>query len=310
MSRLMQSFSRRQFIQGAAAVAGASVIAPLSTTLAQDAATKRTATDIVTLNKTGIKLSRVGIGTGANNGADNLRQGKDEFIKVIRHAYDSGITYIDCAKRYATYTVFKDAIKGLPREKLYLQSKYWPGDSDETDLLTVIDEHRKVFDTDYIDSLLVHCREEPDWTDRYKRLMDAYNDAKDKKWIRVKGVSCHSYEALTQAQKVTWADIHLVRINPLGMYMDGPNKGWNASSTNPIQPILDEIKAMHDKGRGVIGMKIFGNGDMKDPADRERSIRSAMSNPNIDAIVIGMLSTQHVDENLKLVNKVLAEPAA
>jgi hypothetical protein len=112
--------------------------------------------------------------------------------------------------------------------------------------------------------------------------------------------------ALVQANASPWPDMHLVRINPQGLIMDGPNGGWSAQSVNPVQPVLDQIKSMHDKGRGVIGMKIFGNGLIKDPAKREESIRFAMGNPHINAIVIGMTSTKEVDENIAMINKVLA----
>jgi predicted aldo/keto reductase-like oxidoreductase len=64
---------------------------------------------------------------------------------------------------------------------------------------------------------------------------------------------------------------------------------------------------MHEQGRGIIGMKILGNGLFKDPAEREKSIRFAMSNPNIDAVVIGMKTRQEVDEAIERINRALAE---
>src|ERR1051325_6692533 len=115
------AMDRRQFIRNSTALVGAAVVSPWSIDSAQAATTtaKRTATDQVTLGKTGVKLSRLGIGTGVNNGQDQVRIGKDEFIRMIRHGYDQGITYIDCAQRYATFGWIADAIKGLPREKLF-----------------------------------------------------------------------------------------------------------------------------------------------------------------------------------------------
>jgi 1-deoxyxylulose-5-phosphate synthase len=98
-----------------------------------------------------------------------------------------------------------------------------------------------------------------------------------------------------------------VRINPLGKYMDGQAREWGPQYTNAVEPALDQIKIMHEKGHGVIGMKILGNGTFKDPADREKSIRFAMSNPNIDAVVIGMKNTQEVDEAVDRINRALAE---
>jgi predicted aldo/keto reductase-like oxidoreductase len=269
-------------------------------------ATKRTATDLVPLGKTGIKISRLGIGTGVNNGGDQVALGKESFIKLIHYAVDKGVTYLDCAQRYQTFGWMGDAIKGLPREKLFIQSKVWPA-ANERDVLATVDMHRKNFNTDYIDSLLIHCRTEPGWTDQWKWLMDGFDEAKSRKWIHARGVSCHSFPALEAANTNPWADVHLVRINPQGKFMDGPNQGWSADITNPVQPVLDQIKAMHDKGRGIIGMKIYGNGNFTDAADREKSLRFALSNPNIDAFTIGHKTTAELDETIERINRILAE---
>jgi len=298
MNRLQ--INRRQFIRtSAVAVAGAALLPR-----AFAAATKRTATDQVTLGKTGVKLSRLGIGTGSNNGHEQAGPGKEAFIKMIRHGYDSGLTYIDCAERYATFNWIGDAIKDLPREKLFLQSKV-PGQPE--DVLAAIDHHRKTFNTDYIDSLLIHCMTDDKWTDNWKRIMDGFNEAKEKKWILAKGVSCHTIGALRSAVASDWTETHLVRINPLGRYMDTEKEVWSPKVTIPVDPVLEQIKTMSAKGHGVIGMKIFGNGDFKDPADREKSLRFAMSKPEINAIVVGMSSPEQIDGTIKMLNGVLAE---
>src|SRR6185369_11086651 len=114
-------------------------------------------------------------------------------------------------------------------------------------------------------------------TDGWKRVMDGFNEAKEKKWIRAKGVSCHTLPALQDATKADWTEVHLVRVNPQGNHMDGPKAAWGDSEPANVNSVMDEIKQMHAKGRGVIGMKILGNGDFKNPDDREKSIRYAMS---------------------------------
>ena len=157
------------------------------------AAVKRTATDQVTLGKTGLKLSRLGFGTGSNSGNIQYALGQEGFNSLNHYAYDQGITYFDCAQSYRTFEWIAAAVKGLPREKIFLHSKI--GGKPEK-ILEAIDHHRKVFDTDYVDSLLIHCMVKDGWTDDYKRIMDAFDEAKDKKWIRAKGVSCHSLPAL------------------------------------------------------------------------------------------------------------------
>ena len=70
---------------------------------------------------------------------------------------------------------------------------------------------------------------------------------------------------------------------------------------------MEQIKTMHEKGRGVIGMKICGNGTFRDPADREKSIRYAMSQKEIDAVVIGFKNRQEIDEAIERINRALKE---
>ncbi len=294
-----RAYSRRQFLIRSGAAAGALLLAPWSVR----AADKRTAVDQVTLGNTGIKLSRLGFGTGSNNGDVQRGLGREGFNRLVHYAYDQGITYFDCAEAYQTFDWIAGAIKGLPREKLFLQSKVRGNPAQVTE---AIDRHRKVFDTDYVDSLLVHCMIHKNWTDEYKRLRDGLDEAKEKKWIRAKGVSCHSLPALEAAVASNWTEVHLVRINPQGAHVDGPaEEGWS-SEPQEVAPVLAQLKTMRAKGRGVIGMKIFGNGSFTDPADREKSVRFAMAQPEIDAVVIGFKSTDEIDEAIKLVNTALA----
>jgi aryl-alcohol dehydrogenase-like predicted oxidoreductase len=300
----INDLSRRQFLERSAGAAGALLLTSSAWFSAQ-AADKRTAADQVVLGKTGLKLSRLGFGTGSNSGNVQYALGQEEFNKLIHYAYDQGITYFDCAQSYRTFEWIKGAIKGLPREKLFIQSKVM-GKPDE--VLAAIDHHRKVFDTDYVDSLLIHCMVKDGWTDEWKRIMDAFDEAKEKKWIRAKGVSCHSLPALRTATASNWTEVHLVRVNPQAKHIDGMDPSWDKSGTD-MTPVLAELKTMRAKGRGIIGMKIIGNGDFTQAEDREKSIRFAMSRPELDAIVIGFKSRTEIDEAIRRVNQALAETA-
>lgn len=298
--------NRRQFFKTSTALAGTVLLSPLAwgeSSTATGASRKRTATDQVTLGNTGVKLSRLGIGTGSANGFTQTADGKQAFVSLIHYAYDRGITFIDTAQAYQTFGMIADAIKGLPREKLFIQSKV---DGRPEDVLAVIDGQRKTLNTDYVDSLLVHCMTTGDWTSQWQRVMDAFNVARERKWIMAKGVSCHTLPALRAGVQSDWPEVHLVRVNPQGSYTDNDGDGWSASGNN-IAPVLQQIKTMHAKGRGVIGMKICGNGTFTNPADRERSIRFAMSRPEIDAVVIGFKSRTEIDEAIERINRALAE---
>ena len=64
---------------------------------------------------------------------------------------------------------------------------------------------------------------------------------------------------------------------------------------------------MKANGHGVIGMKMVGEGSFRDPADRERAIRFAMAQPEIDAVTIGFVNPAEIDEAIQRINRALAE---
>jgi len=296
--------SRREFLQSSITATSAIVLggAGLGSATAAPAA-KRSAVDQVTLGQTGIKLSRLGMGTGSSSGQIQFDLGREGFNSLIRYAYDQGITYFDCSQTYKTFEWLGDAVKGLPREKIFIQSKI-PGQPEK--ILEVIDHHRKVFDTDYVDTMLIHCMIKDGWTDQWKRIMDGFDEAKQKGWIRSKGVSCHSLPALRGATETPWAEVHLVRVNPQGRRIDGPEESvWN-DNVHDVSPVVTQLKAMRAKGRGVIGMKIIGNGEFVNAEDREKSIRFAMSRPELDAVVIGFKNRAEIDEAIQRINSALA----
>jgi predicted aldo/keto reductase-like oxidoreductase len=299
-----KAISRREFIERSAALAGGVLLAPA----VLGAAGKKTAVDQVTLGKTGLKLTRLGMGCGTSSGRVQQELGQEGFNRLVRYAYDQGITFFDIARSYRTHTMLGEAIKGLPREKLFIQTKMG---GTPNNVLDEIDSYRKTYGVDYIDCLLVHCMIAPDWdkSDQRKRVMDAMQEAKDKKWIRAHGVSCHSLPALTRAAELDWVDVNLVRINPQGVLVDTANtKSWNAES-NPadVGPVMEQVKRMHEKGHGIIGMKILGEGRFTKPEDREKSIRFAMQSGLLDSVTIGFKNTAEVDEALQRINSALAE---
>ncbi len=298
--------SRRQFIEHSAVAAGALALVPGALAATTANVVRKTATDQVTLGATGLKLSRLGMGTGSNSGAIQTALGHQGFNDLVHYAYDQGITFFDTSQTYATFTWMADALQGIPREKIFLQSKI-PGRPE--DILGTIDHHRKTFNTDYVDSLLIHCMTRDQWTDDWKRIMDGFDAAREKKWILSKGCSCHSLPALRSAVESDWTQVHLVRVNPQGKHVDGMEQEvWNLSD-HDINPVVAELKNMRAKNRGVIGMKICGNGEFVKPEDREKSIRFAMSRPELDAVVIGFKNKSEIDEAITRINRALAEAA-
>lgn len=195
---------RREFLIRSATGIGAAWLsskAILDAIAAQPPAGKFSATDIVTLGSTGIKTSRLAMGTGTVGSGHHSNQsalGVKGLSDLLLHGHDQGLRFFDAADSYGTHPHVAEALKHLQRDKVTVLSKTW--DRDRADL----DRFRRELGTDYLDICLMHCLTEPDWTTRYRGVMDVFEDAKQKGIIRAHGCSCHSIEALRAAAKSPW----------------------------------------------------------------------------------------------------------
>jgi predicted aldo/keto reductase-like oxidoreductase len=289
--------NRRRFLAGAALSAGAALTPGCVT-----AAGKRTATDSVTLGKTGLKLSRLGIGLGSNSGNVQRNLGQDAFNKLVRDAFDRGVRYFDCAQSYKTFEWVGEAIKGLPRDEIFLLSKIG-GNPEKPD--EVIDKQLKTLGTDRVECMLLHCAVTATWPEERARLMEAIDKAKAAGKIRSKGISCHALPALRVAAASDWIEVNLVRVNPQAKHTDSETPKWDAPGT-VIEPVLEQLDIMEKNNHGIIGMKLIGNGDFTNPDDREKAMRFAMSRREIDAVTIGFKSAAEIDESIERMNRALA----
>ena len=293
--------NRREFLKTSAAALSIGLAAPQGAWAAA-----RTATDQVTLGKSGVRLSRLGIGTGSNNGQVQRDLGQAGFTRLVHAAFERGVTYIDTAHNYQTHGMVREAIKGLPRERLFIQSKLpWDRPEFAEHAADHVDRFRRELGTDYIDSLLIHCTTTPTWTTDLRPMQEAFDEAKSKGHIRLKGVSCHGLPALRAAATHDWVDVHLARINAQGRHMDGAKGEW--SEPGDRDSAMREIRTMHARGHGIIGMKLVGNGEFTDAADREKAMRFVLTCGCVDAVVVGLASVEQLDETIARMNRILAE---
>jgi predicted aldo/keto reductase-like oxidoreductase len=297
----MSRISRRDFLAGAAAAVGAATLAG-PRALAAETTTVTRGTDVVTLGKSGVKTTVLGIGTGTHGGREQRELGEAGFTKLLRHAYDRGIRYIDTADAYGMHPAVKAALKGLPREEFFIQSKSRAKDAQKAK--DDIERFRKELDTDYLDSLLMHCMTKASWPGDMRPVMDVLAEAKAKGRVRAVGISCHGFPPLAASVDPDWIDVQLVRINPFGMKMDVES----ANGAKPLKPddIAAKIRQMHTKGRGVIGMKVYGETGFQSAEERLQSLKYVLGLGTVHAFTIGFVNTQQIDETLELIEKASA----
>src|SRR5580692_12363263 len=152
---------------------------------------KRSATDMVTLGKSNVKVTRLAFGTGTHGGRVQRELGQEEFTKLIRHAYDRGIRFFETAESYHGMSeMLAIALKGIPRDSYRLMTKYSTPPSGAPPA-EKIDLFRQQLGTEYIDILLLHCLRPPTWQTDYKELQDGFSEARAKNIIRCHGASIH-----------------------------------------------------------------------------------------------------------------------
>src|ERR1700761_4968050 len=280
--------NRRKFISGAAAGLGAAYLAPrtMGAVLDLPASTgKAGAHDTVVLGKTGIRASRLAMGTGTvGSGGSSNQTRTGGLTRLLRTGYDRGLTFFDTADSYGSHPEVAAAISALPRDKVVIMTKC--DERDPKQAKADIDRYRRELKTDYIDILLIHCVTEGDWTTRYRGVMDVFSEAKEKGIIRTHGVSCHSIEALRAAARSPWVEVDLVRLNPVGAHMDA----------DP-DTVISVVKEMRAQGKGIVGMKILGQGAMRTRQDE--AIRYALGSGVLDAFTIGAENRHEQQDLLK-----------
>ena len=264
----------------------------------------------VTLGKTDLKMTRVGLGTGMkgfNRKSNQTKLGQEKFTELVQGCLERGINWFDAADIYGSHSYLRNALAMVPREKYLLVSKIWfrPGgipipQDQRPDADAFIKRFLTELGTDHIDLVLLHCMTDAKWNSIYEKQMKLMADLKKKGIIRAHGVSCHSLEALETAAQEPWVDSIHERINPYGVQMDGPPE--------KVVPLFQKA---HENGKGIVGMKIIGAGGFRDSdMKRDHSIEFVFNLPCVNVMTVGFESLAQVDDFENRVNRAIRRPAA
>jgi 1-deoxyxylulose-5-phosphate synthase len=284
--------NRRDFLTLTGSAVSAAWLASHSFATLATSRQRFSADDTVVIGRTGIKTSRLAMGTGTVGSGHHSHQtalGIDGLSGLLLNGYDQGLRFFDAADSYGSHPHVAEALKHVPRDKVTVLTKTWARDAKTA--REDLDRFRRELGTDYIDICLMHCLTEANWTEQYKGVMDVFSEAKQKGTIRAHGCSCHSIEALRAAAKSPWVEVDLVRINPIGSHMDA----------DPAT-VINVIKEMRAAGTGIIGMKILGQGDMRNRQDE--ALKFALGLGLLDAFTIGAESKSEQQDLIRRISAV------
>ena len=289
---------RREFLTRSIAGMGGVLLGSGTLQAARRKTIKHDPYELVTLGKTKIKVSRVGLGTGMSGGnrqSNHTRMGSEKFNALTMGCYERGVRLFDVADLYGTHPFLAGALKNMRREDYVIASKIWfrgggIPESERPNPDVVVERFLKELKTDYIDLVLFHCTTSGKWPEELGDQMEIMAKLKKKGLVRAHGVSCHSLAALERCINEPWVDSVHARINPYAMHMD-------VKTVEEVPKVAKVLKAIRRQGKAVIGMKIIGQGDLgKSPVKRDESIKYALESGCVDAMVIGFEKVEEVDD--------------
>jgi aryl-alcohol dehydrogenase-like predicted oxidoreductase len=288
----MHSCNRRDFIRHGLAAGAIVAFTPKVWPAAP-----RHANDIIELGPQKLRVSRMAIGTGTYGGggsSNQMRQlGAEGVADLFWDAFDNGVIYWDLADGYGSHAAAKVALKKVPREKVIISTKAMSRNADG--MKADLERFRQEIGTDYLDIVLLHAQMAPNWTEVSKGPMDVLAEAKEKKLVRSVGISCHSMEAMKAAAKSPWLDVCLTRLNSFGIRMDG--------DTDEVLPLIADMRAA---GKGLIAMKILGEGQLRNRLDD--AFRFAATKDAVHCFTVGTESRKEFHDNFDRIPRV-SQPA-
>lgn len=284
-----------------------------------------------TIGKEKIRISRLGFGTGTSGYTGNnlqTRLTEKQLADILIYAYEKGINFWDTAYSYGTYPHVREALKQVPRDKVVIATKF--SDSSEKKVNQKIDDSLKMLKTNYLDICLLHGVRNAFEMKMRSGALNALVKAKERGCVRNIGVSAHGIGAIEVSKDMPEIDVLFARINWSGISMDSYQEGFLSkvvalpyvkevgrkiipkkivpslsaqveslqSSKQEQGVIMDLLQKCYDANKSVIGMKIFGAGALVN--DIEKSLRFILPLHYVKSFLLGMLSKEEVDENLRI----------
>lgn len=238
----------------------------------------------VSLGATGMSITPLVFGTlplGPLQTGMSVRDG----AALIRHALESGVTMVDTAELYGTYSHIREALDGFSGE-VFLATKTHGATA--SDARTHVERALRELDRERLDVVHIHgARLADPFTDR-AAVLDELLAMKDEGKIAHVGLSSHYVAAFRRAASHPEIEVIHPLINRTGMgILDGT-----------AADMAEAIAACSRSGKGVYAMKALAGGNLISEA--RASIRYVLGLPGVDALALGMLSRQEIDANLEL----------
>lgn len=282
--------------------------------------------DTTVLGRTGITVSRMGLGCGGHSRLGLARGGTQEDAQqIVRRAIDLGINFIDTAESYGTEEAVGNAIRDIPREQVVISTKVGATWKDESvspwQLRERVDGCLRRLQTDYVDVFHLHGVMEAEYAYAVQELAPVLVELKLKGKIRAIGITEAfirepAHKMLTAAvQEEPW-DVVMVGFNILNqsarekIFPHTQSRGIGTLCMFAVRRALSQPEALRELVEGLIQEgKVDANlfdrraplGFLEDVAGslQEAAYRYCRWEPGLDVVLSGTGNTEHLEENAR-----------
>lgn len=234
--------------------------------------------DYSNLGKTGIVVSRLCFGT-LTIGPLQARLSVEKGASLLVEAYERGINFFDTAETYHNYDYLRTAFKGMNSKPVVATKSYaYKASTMEKSLSRALKE----MSLEAVDIFLLHEQESENTIKGHYEALEYLLRAKEKGYIRVVGISCHTVAAVEAALKFPEIEIihPLVNIRGIGI-RDGTPK-----------QMLEVIMKAAEQGIGIYAMKPLGGGHLIQQS--EEAFQFVLSHSFINSVAVGMQSREEL----------------
>ncbi|MBR3866766.1 MAG: aldo/keto reductase [Butyricicoccus sp.] len=223
------------------------------------------------LGKTGLKVSRVGLG-----GIPIQRIDAASAKTLVHQLMDKGVNFIDTARGYSISEEYLgEALEGI-RDKFVLATKTMS--RDKAGMAADIETSLRNFRTDYIDLYQVHnpSMEQLDQVIAEGGALEALLEARAAGKIGHIGLTAHSTEVFARALTLDWVETIMFPYNIVETQGEAL------------------IREAAEKNVGFIAMKPMAGGALEDAT---LAMRFLMSNPDVTVAIPGMAAANEAEQN-------------
>jgi aryl-alcohol dehydrogenase-like predicted oxidoreductase len=284
--------------------------------------------EYVTLGRTGLRASVVGLGAGGTSRL-GLGRGRTErdAVGLVRRAFELGVNLVDTAYAYQTEAIVGQALAGVRREAVIVATKREATEagtrlSGERMAAAVADSLQRLR-TDYIDLFLLHAVRPADYDYAVAELVPALARCREAGAIRFVGVS-EAFQAdgrhamLDRALADGWCDAVMVGFNILNqtarrhVLPRATSLGVGVLGMYAVRRALSQpahLHAMLDDlaRRGLVDPEILAGGDpaaalLRDSGAEtltEAAYRYCRSEPGLHVVLTGTGDVAHLEANVR-----------